>query len=152
MQERTNIWGKPNCDLPDGKLCQACCVLPNIELEGTYVSVGKPANSPCQYLNNYDSEDGQGCNLHPDRKPETCKNWHCSVARMDLKLDLIAQGLSLESVTESEAILSAKELFKGRVDGKVVDDIIKFGILDKSVVLTKITHKRNLIVQDLDET
>ena len=152
MQERTNIWGKSNCDLPNGKLCQSCCVLPNIELEGTYVSVGKPANSPCPHLNNYNEEEGQGCNLHLKGKPETCKTWHCSMAYLDLKLDLIAQGLSLESVTESEAILSAKELLKGRVDGKVVNDIIKFGILEKSVVLTKITHQKDLVIQDLDET
>lgn len=99
-----NIWGKAGCGRPDGGLCTACCVLPNIELEGTYVSLAKPAHSPCPNL------APQGCRLHLKGKPDTCKTWHCSMADLNGKIDLIAQGLSLGEVTDKEAVTAASEL------------------------------------------
>jgi hypothetical protein len=149
MQERTNIWGKFGCDLPNGKLCHACCVLPNIELEGVYVSVGKPANSPCPYLAGSDGKTEQGCSKHLNEKPEACKTWHCEAADLNSQLELIAEGLSLDLVNTPEATSSASVLL-GSLPNP--DGFIKYNILDKAAALSKITHKRALVVRDVVET
>jgi len=144
--ERANIWGKPGCELPNGKICNACCVLLNVELEGTYVSISKLENSPCPYLYGQDGKDvdKQGCSLHLSGKSDNCKNWHCSMANLNRKLDLVAQGLSLGLVTESEAFASVSILFEG---GQQIRDRILAG----SVMLSKITRKKELVVRDLEE-
>lgn len=141
-----NVWGKPGCEFPNGKLCNACCILPNIELEGTYVSVGKPANSPCPHLAD------QGCSLHSHGKPDACENWHCSATGTDYKIDLIAQGLSSGIVTKTEAFEAAYELLKDSTKSNKLIDLLQSRVLDRSVELSKITRKRDLITQDLDET
>ena len=144
MAERLNIWGKEGCELPSGKLCNACCILPDIELEGTIVSVGKPANSPCPNL----SIIGEGCSLHQKGKPETCKSWNCG--RVDLfgKLDLIAEGLSQSLVNETEAVTAASNLLDGTANP---DGIIRFGVLDEAIRLSNITSKKELTLRELNE-
>lgn len=123
-----NIWGNTGCELPNGKLCTACCVLSNIELEGVYVSLAKPAHSPCPNLE-------EGCKLHlVGVKPDSCKSWHCSMADLNGKLDLIAQGLSLEQVSEEEAVLAGGAF-----------------VLFRAKYLSKMTYNRALIERDLDE-
>lgn len=152
--ERANIWGKPGCELPNGKICNACCVLLNIELAGVYASVAKPENSPCPHLYGQNGEDAdkQGCDLHFSGKSDNCKNWHCSMTSLNRKLDLIAQGLSLGLVTEAEAFSSASTLLGGR-QKKNNDSagIIQDMILAGSVMLSKITYPKELIERDLDE-
>lgn len=130
MTERLNIWGKPGCELPNGKLCNACCILPEIELEGTIVSVSKPANSPCPHLN----DSGQGCSLHPDGKKEICKSWHCGVAGTESKINLIAQGLSSGLVSETD-----------------ISDDIKNEVVGRSIIFSEITIPRDLVIRDLIE-
>lgn len=136
-----NIWGKRGCELPDGKLCNACCILPNIELEGVYVSVGKPANSPCPHL-------GQeaGCSLHTNGKPEACVSWHCSVTDISTKVDLIAQGLSSGLVTSGEAAEAAFKFLRGDISG------VKEKIISRANYLSNMTHAKDLMHGDLDET
>lgn len=142
---RLNIWGKTECERPDGGLCTACCVLPNIELEGTYVSLAKPANSPCSNLD-------KGCTLHQKGKPDTCKTWHCSMADLNGKIDLIAQGLSLGEVNDKEAVTAASELLnENGVTHDEIDDSIKAKVILRSVELYEITQKRALILRDLNE-
>lgn len=142
-----NIWGKPGCELPNGKLCTACCVLPEIELEGTYVSLAKPAHSPCTRLTD------KGCSLHSsNRKPDACKGWHCSKANLGGKLDLIAQSLSLGQVSEKEAVSSASELVDDNVGGKNMEFYLNTSVLSRSVELSRITYPRELVERDLDET
>ena len=100
---KENIWGKEGCELPGGGLCTACCVLPNIELEGSFVSIGKPENTPCPHLN----QSKGGCNLHNNGKPDTCRNWHCSKAGNDYKTELIIGGLALGLVNSDQAVAAA---------------------------------------------
>ncbi len=100
---KENIWGKEGCLLPNGKLCTACCVLPNIELEGSFISIGKPENTPCPHLNQLEG----GCSLHLNGKPDTCRNWHCSKAGNDYKLELITGGLALGLVNSDQAVRAA---------------------------------------------
>ncbi len=152
MKERTNIWGKPDCELPSGELCNACCVLPNIELEGSYVSVGKPANSPCPYLISPNPSDGMGCSLHPLAKPETCKAFHCGGVDTSFKLRLIAQALSSNLVSQNDALLSATNVLQSRVEEKVLAGIIAYSVLEKAKVFAKLTRPRDLDIKDLDET
>ena len=140
-ESEANIWGKSSCELPNGGLCIACCVLPEIELEGTYVSVSKPANSPCPHLAD------KGCSLSGVKKPDACRGWHCSMAGLNGKLDLVAQSLSLGQVSEAEATSSASRLL-----GANQGDIINTVVLARSVQLSEVTHKRELVVRDLDET
>jgi hypothetical protein len=148
MIEQINIWGKPGCELPNGKLCNACCVLPNIELEGTYVSVGKLANSPCPYLN----DTGEGCSLQISGKPEACKTWHCSMTGADGKINLIAQGLSLGLVSEHKAVSLAIGLVKKYLPNvKELSSYIKNEVLGRSIIFSEITHAKGLVVRDLDE-
>jgi hypothetical protein len=153
-QEKINIWGKVGCELPDGSLCYACCVLSRIELENTYVSVIKPENSPCPNLYSRDKEsnDYQGCKLQNNGKPGNCLGWHCSMADLNKKMDFIAQGLSLGLVTEAKAITSALKLLREKGGTVNIVGVIKNEVLDKSVLLTKITNSKDLIACDLDET
>lgn len=145
-EAETNIWGKPGCELPNGRLCNACCVLPEIELEGIYVSLAKLANSPCPHL------AGAGCDLHLNGKPDACKNWHCSNTGSDYKIDLIAQGLSSSLVTETEALSAAFEILRSRAKGNTLIYLIQSGVLDRSAQLSTITHNKDLVARDLDET
>lgn len=153
-QEKLNIWGKAGCELPDGNLCFACCVLSRIELENTYASVIKPENSPCPNLYSCSEEANgyRGCKFQNNGKPGGCLGWHCSNADLNGKMDYIAQGLSLGLVTEAKAITYALKLLKenGRIANVV--GFIKNGVLDKSVLLTKITNSKELIACDPDET
>lgn len=141
MSERINIWGKAGCELPNGKLCTACCVLPEVELEGTIVSVKKPAFSPCPNLKR--AEEGQGCNLHQNGKGDICKNWHCSGLGNNYRVDLIAGALSLGSVTESEAILAVKQL-----QGV---EYLETDMIERSKSYSTKIHNMELVGGDLDE-
>lgn len=142
-----NIWGKKGCELPNGGLCTACCVFPNIELEGTYVSLAKPANSPCPNL-----APQEGCRLHLKGKPDTCRAWHCSASDLNGKLDLIAQGLSLGEVNDNEAVTAASELLnENSVTHDETDASIKAKVILRSVEIYGITQKRALILRDLNE-
>ncbi|KKR43263.1 MAG: hypothetical protein UT76_C0012G0003 [Candidatus Woesebacteria bacterium GW2011_GWB1_40_12] len=138
MQERINIWGKQGCELPSGKLCNACCVLPNIELDGQLVSITKPENSPCPHLNDSSGKKGEGCGLHQKGKPGTCESWHCSSLRTSDKVNYIAQELSLGLVSETEALAVASESIRSL-------------LIDTAKRISKITTGRELIVRDLDE-
>ena len=145
MQERKNIWGKTGCELPNGNLCTACCVLPQVELESFYVSLIKPANSPCPHLVD------KGCGLHNTGKPSAC-GWHCSMANKLGKVDLIAQALSQGSVTQTEASLAAFELMRTSMTGVELSEFIKSRVLDRSMYLRRVTYPKVLIERDLDET
>lgn len=147
MSERVNIWGKPGCELPNGRLCNACCVLPNIELEGFYTSVAKPKNSPCPHLVDNTGKSGEGCLLHQKAKPEACRSWHCSSLGNLKKADYIAQALSSGQVSESEAKAAVAEIFKE----KHSEGVFKYSIVGKARALTRITGKKDLIYRDLDE-
>lgn len=152
--ERANIWGKPNCELPNGKICNACCVLLNIELSGVYTSVAKPENSPCPHLYGQKGEDvdKQGCSLHFSGKSDNCKGWHCSMTSLNRKLDLVAQGLSLGLVTESEAVSSALVLLENRQKENCdFVESVRDRILARSAMLSDITYKKDLVVRDLIE-
>lgn len=138
MSERINIWRRPDCELPSGKLCNACCVLPNIELSGFVVSVAKPENSPCPYLTDDSGKEGKGCSLHSRGKPETCLSWHCSNLKGSDKIIYIAQGLSLGLVDEADAVTAAGE------SGKSM-------LIDMARRLSKITVQKELVTRDLDE-
>ena len=140
MERKNNIWGRAGCELPNGKLCSACCVLPDIELEGALVSVGKPANSPCPYL------DNDGCQRQLAGKPDTCNDWHCSIADLGGKLNLVAQTLSLGQVDEDSAIEAVVRLTGTSWESAQKD------VLERSAYLSKITQKRELVTRDLDET
>jgi hypothetical protein len=152
MTERQNIWGKPDCQLPDGKLCNACCILPEIELEGYIVSVAKPANSPCQHL--VGSEVAKrGCDLHSGGKPDVCKSWHCSMADLDGKINLISQGIMSNLVSESEACAFALNVLKeNNLENLYFINEIRSEITGRAGMLSKITHPRDVVVRDLDET
>jgi len=148
MTERVNIWGRQNCDLPSGKLCNSCCVLPEIEFDGVYSSVAKPANSPCPNLNRV-----EGCDLSLEDKPTVCQSWHCSTFDLGGKLGLIAEGLSLGLVNSDEAVLAALNILKGsNIEEKNFNAKIGYEVLDKSAYLLPITYKRDLRIGDLDET
>ena len=138
MSERINIWGKPGCELPSGKLCNACCVLPNVELSGFVVSVAKPENSPCPNLADDSGKEGFGCKLHPIGKPETCLSWHCSSLTGSDKINYVAQGLSLGLVDEDSALAAVGE------SGKSL-------LIDTAKHLSNITRKRELITRDTIE-
>lgn len=141
-----NIWGRGSCHLPNGNLCTACCVLPEVELGGTYASVIKPANSPCPNI-----KDGVGCTLQGEAKPGACKAWHCSQATLWGKLDLIAQGLSLDLVSQDQALSSAAILLAqaGRYTG--VEEIMTEKVLQRSAGLTNITGEKDLVGGEINE-
>lgn len=138
MLERINIWGKAGCELPNGKLCTACCVYPNIELEGSLVSVAKSENSPCPYL----KKNNDGCSRHGTKKPINCTNWHCSGADNQYKLELIIESLALKQVTFEEAERACLQW-----DKKC--DTVWIGKEEKRLV--DITQHKTLIENDLIE-
>lgn len=141
MEERLNIWGKTGCNLPDGGLCRACCVLPDIELEGSVFSVGKPENSLCPYLN----QSAGGCTLEGKGKPDNCTSWDCSKASNEYKLDLIAQSLALKDVTIKEAIDACNAWLGDPAENT------KMRLIDESERLKILTTQKDLITRDLVE-
>lgn len=146
MEERINIWGKNGCSLPNGKLCNACCILPEVELEGTIVSVKKPGFSPCPNL----SKDGQGCSLHlKGNKPAAC-SWHCSQANTEHKLELIAQTLSSGSISLVDANLAIANLIKDTGNRVPLPCVIE-DVYQNSEIIRKNTKTRELVCGDLDE-
>lgn len=147
MAERLNIWGKPGCELPNGQLCNACCILPEIELEGVVGSLKKPANTPCPNL----SEDGQGCKLHlTGEKPENCQNWHCSQLPEHKKPEYVAQAIVSNIVSNSEAVRTLDNLFSKNNETYVIGERVTetFLLADD---LARITMPRELISGELDE-
>lgn len=138
---KENIWGKEGCELPGGGLCTACCVLPDIELEGSIVSVGKPENTPCP---NLDLVNG-GCKLHLNAKPDTCRNWDCSKTDINGKLWLIAGGLALELVNSDQAVISALNLINSDADK------LRAQIEKNAKNLANDIKPRDLICRDLVE-
>ena len=146
MSERINIWGKPGCELPDGKLCNACCILPEIELEGNLTSVKKQGFTECPYL----SKDGQGCSLHKTGdKPGACA-WHCSQADLNHKLELVSQTLSSGKISKEDVDLSVMNLLKGLKRSVSLSLILDDVYLYSENIKTK-TMPRELIYGDLDE-
>ncbi len=146
MIENKNIWGKPGCELPSGLLCNACCILPKIELEGNIVSLKKPENSPCPNL----SKNGQGCSLHlKGEKPETCKNWHCSQAPDYKKYELVAQAVASGIVTDTEVIIAMLKLIGDRNITKEAPLIADVFLLADD--LKRLMMDRPLVPGDVDE-
>ncbi len=147
MAERLNIWGKPGCELPNGQLCNACCILPEIELEGCVGSLKKPANTPCPNL----SEDGQGCKFHlTGDKPENCQSWHCSQLSEYNKSEYVAQAISSGIVSNSEAVRAMENLLSGKVNPSVIGDRVTQVFLTADD-LTRITMSRELVPGEPDE-
>lgn len=146
MVENKNIWGKPGCELPDGSLCNACCILPEIELEGTVISLKKLENTPCPNL----LEGGKGCSLHLKKeKPETCQNWHCSQAPYHKKFEYVAQAIASGIVTDKEAIIAMSKLIGDRKDlneAPLITDV--FLLADD---LKGLMMDRPLVSLDIDE-
>lgn len=139
---KENIWGKGGCELPNGRLCNACCVLPEIELENFIVSVGKPENTPCPNLNSFEG----GCKLHFSGKPDTCRNWHCSKANNDDKLKLIAGALALGIV----GFKDAEEAVLGWVENEKIEQVT-FQLEKDAKNLAENIKPRDLICRDLVE-
>ncbi len=107
--ERLNIWGKLGCELPNGKLCHACCDLMTINF-GFDAGPYKAGRSPCPYQNSV-LNGGEGCSCQ-DNKPANCKLYFCGSEDNVIKADLIAKGLALGLVTEEEAISTAGKILK----------------------------------------
>lgn len=67
MKEKINIWGKTGCELPNGSLCQACClalVIPEIPKEEL---------TTCRHQTN------DGCGIYTqEHRPGRCATYHCS--------------------------------------------------------------------------
>lgn len=146
MAERTNIWGKSGCELPNGRLCDACCILPRIELEGTISSLIKPEFTPCPNL----SEDGQGCRLHALKsKPDACR-WHCSQTNLDRKLELISQAISSGIVDNLEANLAVMNLMRNTKSSVPLSFIIGDVYLNAENIMAR-TMPRPLISGEIDE-
>lgn len=147
MTERLNIWGKPECELPNGKLCNACCILPAIELEGNVISAIKPEFTPCPNL----SVDGQGCSLHKTGdKPAACV-WHCSQADLDHKLEFVSQTLASGKVSKNDANLAVINLTKNSKSSVPLSSILDDVYINAGLIKGK-TCYRELEYRDLDET
>lgn len=147
MSERINIWGKPNCELPNGKLCNACCILPEIELEGNIVSVKKPDFTPCPNL----SKNGQGCSLHKtENKPAACA-WHCSQAPASRQIELISQAISTDIVSCTDADKAVEKIMRDTNTSVPLEFIIDDVHLNAERIKGNTMH-RELVYADLDET
>lgn len=140
QMKELNIWGRPDCELPNGKLCNVCCVLSKVELDGTIFSIVKPAFTPCSNLN---CELDSGCSLHLQGKPENCKNWHCGFLGDNYRRDIIACALAQNLVTEEEAIEAIDKLGRGK---EWVKEMFR-----KSNVFSGKIKKRDLIIGDINE-
>lgn len=142
-----NIWGKPGCALPNGKLCNACCILPEIELEGTIISVKKPEFTPCPNL----SKDGQGCSLHKTgNKPAACV-WHCSQTSVSRQMELISQAMSTDAVNYFEVNDAIRKIMQNVETSVPLELVIKDVCINANNIRSK-TMNRELICADLDET
>lgn len=108
MTERlTNIWGKEDCGLPNGKLCRACSRLLAVNF-GFDAGPWKQYNTPCPY----EAEAGKGCSLHPN-KPINCQLYHCAKEEREVKFDLVAKALSLDDVSLDDALKAASNIMEG---------------------------------------
>lgn len=146
MIENKNIWGKPGCELPNKKLCNACCILPEIELEGTVISLKKSENSPCPNL----LKEGEGCKLHlTETKPNNCKNWHCSQVPYHKKFEYVAQAIASGIVTDKEAIIAMLKLIGDRRDLNEVPLIADVFLLADN--LKGLMMDRPLVSGNIDE-
>lgn len=146
MTERENIWGRPGCELPNGALCNACCILPAIELEGGIISVEKPEFTPCPNL----SKDGQGCSLHKTgNKPSSC-SWHCSQTQPYHKMELVSQAISTGIVTENEAEMAVARLVNEAGSVNSLEDVLSSVFLHAEYIRGK-TKIRPLIYGEPDE-
>lgn len=146
MSERINIWGNPGCELPNGKLCNVCCVLPDVELEGKLVSVGKPPFSFCPYLD----EKGSGCTRHLKNKPETCVSWHCNSIGTNYRRELISGALALNIITSEEAKQAVLLMVGENKDLSFVETELT-DIKSEAKRLTGMITHRDLIEGDLVE-
>ena len=66
-----NIFGGRGCQLPDGKLCRACCY----SLEIREPRLHKGAGQECPH----ESDQGCGIHKHPDLYPHACDRFHCNI-------------------------------------------------------------------------
>jgi hypothetical protein len=115
MKERKNVWGNAGCELPDGKLCNVCCVLAEVELVG---ESPKPAFSPCQYL----GENGEGCVIHKGLRSKMCSDWHCSSVGTNFSREIISGALALGSVTDDEARNALENLMGDMESSSLVEE------------------------------
>ncbi len=93
MESKINIWGKPGYLLPDGEMCQACCV------GGWVPELDKLPNNPCRF------QCKNGCSLHNQGgQPNRCQSYHCSTDTNPNRLaHFIHIALVLSLVTQTEA-------------------------------------------------
>jgi hypothetical protein len=92
--EKNNVWGKSGCELPDGNLCDACCIFYNIP------EANSSAGQHCQHMKR-DTGD-QGCRIH-EISPTRCQSFHCSNRPPAEKLELINTAYTEGQVTLQEA-------------------------------------------------
>ncbi len=104
-----NIWGKPGCELPNGGLCNACCILFKInEPEWGETGFYKEENVPCTFLARMDGK-GMGCGIH-GLHPCVCQAYHCGKRPPMEKLFLIDTTQQAGLVSREEADTAVSKL------------------------------------------
>lgn len=99
MSERVNIFDKPQCELPRGGICTACCYFMEV------IALGKSRNTLCKF------QTTDGCAVHnTPEQPDECKQFHCSDVSNHMKWGLISVAQLLSSITSQEA-QTAKEMW-----------------------------------------
>jgi hypothetical protein len=97
-----NIWGKPFCELPSGKLCDACCNVKEITNDPTWKNIKKLPGENCGFMNRKNGK-GEGCRLH-GMGPDRCDRYHCSKEPEAInKMNLIDYALRENVVSKEEA-------------------------------------------------
>jgi|SRR3972149_5619595 len=91
---KENLWGQTGCQLPDGKLCRACCA-PLFVPE-----LSKEAGEECSH------ESAQGCGIFGQRnRPDRCSSFHCRIYLDGKHPEITAQG----------ALIAARALQLGQI-------------------------------------
>jgi hypothetical protein len=101
MGEKINIWGKPNCQLPNGRLCTACCQ------RFTISEFNSPAGKLCEYAD----PNGGGCRIltQPDLsylrdlRNQRCGPYYCGDESNKTEISLLVlTAFNLGQVTLDE--------------------------------------------------
>lgn len=139
---RKNIWGKEDCELPSGQLCDACCQHYEV-LVGNKV---KPENTPCPYQNRV-LDEGRGCNMHGQFYE--CKIFHCSNLHQvnpNRSLKLIATARSNGDITDSEAESAVQKISTELGQEQQCDEAIEF-VLDMSDKISRSIGEPHFVSQ-----
>jgi hypothetical protein len=90
---KENAFGLPGCELPNGTLCDACCIVKSI------AALSKPKETRCDYQ----LPEG-GCDLHgSDEKPPECRDFHCSDDSQHMNWEYIQKMEASGRITSDEA-------------------------------------------------